>query len=212
MTTSWPFRRSDMSSSSSASRSVNASSSASAPKRKGFMPRRAYHLVCLDALCKDALRREASALVQREFDGVVERERAPLGPHRLRLGAELLARRAKEAHSEGLPEGHGDRDAQGLVQCLDRAGQAEGALGIAVPRRRHRHTFDLEARLDDVPERNRRAQALAVAHLRLLRIAAHERAVGEEVVREVLGARIPGRALEKLARERLRALAVASSS
>ena len=72
--------------------------------------------------------------------------------------------------------------------------------------RRHRHALHLEARLDDVAERKRRPQALAVALLGLLRIAADQRAVGEEVVREVLGARVAARPLEQLARERLGSL------
>ena len=63
-------------------------------------------------------------------------------------------------------------------------------MRIARRRLRHRHTLHLEARLDDVAERKGGPQTLAVAGSRLLGVTADERAVGEEVVREVLGARI----------------------
>ena len=89
------------------------------------------------------------------------------------------------------------------------AGQAQRALGVAVARGGHRDALHLEARLDDVAQRKRGPQALAVALLGLRRVAADERAVGEEVVREVLGARIAARPLEQLARHRLRALDLA---
>ena len=89
------------------------------------------------------------------------------------------------------------------------AGETQRALGVAVARRRHRDALHLEARLDHVPERKRRAQALAVALLGLRRVAADQRAVGEEVVREVLGARVARGPLEQLARERLGSLDVA---
>ena len=89
------------------------------------------------------------------------------------------------------------------------AGEAEPTLRIAVAGDGHRDALHLEARLDDVAERKCGPQALAVALLGLDRVATDQRAVGEEVVAEVLGARVVTRALEKLPRHRLGTVDVA---
>ena len=73
-------------------------------------------------------------------------------------------------------------------------------MRIAPCRLRHRH-LHLEARLDDVARRKRGPRALAVAEPGLLGVAADERAVGEEVVREVLGARIARGPVEQVVRD-----------
>ncbi len=80
--------------------------------------------------------------------------------------------------------------------------EPDPAYEIAASRSSHRHTLDLEARLDDVSERQRRSQALAIALLGDLALAVDQCAVGEEVERKVLGARISFGHFEELARQR----------
>ncbi len=88
-------------------------------------------------------------------------------------------------------------------QRLDRRSQAQRALVVAVAGDCHRDALHFEARLDHVAERKRRLQALAVALLGFHGVAADQRAVGKEVVREVLGAQVVTRMLEEVPRHRL---------
>ena len=100
-----------------------------------------------------------------------------------------------------------------LPERLDR--RPRGAAPARRRRRpacRHRDSLHLEARLDDVAEGERGAQALAVALLRFRRVAADQRAVGEEVVGEVPRCADRRRPRSRRSRESASARAVSPSA
>src|SRR5687767_13410932 len=130
-------------------------------------------------------RRRLSVVAERELDGVVEGERAPLVTDGVVLVPERRARRSEVALEQRVPERNRNRHAKRFPERFDRPREDECEAGIARPGFRHRHTLHLEARLDDVAERKGGAQTLPVAGSRLLGVTADERAVGEEVVSEV---------------------------
>ena len=83
----------------------------------------------------------------------------------------------------------------------DRGREPDSKDEIAASRSSHRDALHLEARLDDVSEWERRSQARGSVPRRLA-LALDQCAVGEEVEREVLGARISPCHFQELARQR----------
>ncbi len=129
----------------------------------------------------------------------------PFRPERAGFGAELTPCGSEVAVEQLVPETDRDGGSERLPERFDGPGENERSLGPAEPCACHCDALNLEARLEDVPEWERSFEASPVSDLGHVAVARDERAVGQEVVREMLCTRVVVRAgeLEQLDRQRL---------